>query len=43
MPDKKHMGEPESFGVILRWISDLLNLNIDIKRFMSTIPSRPKY
>ncbi|KAI0174872.1 Alpha/Beta hydrolase protein [Pestalotiopsis sp. NC0098] len=43
VPDKKHMGEPESFGVILRWISDLLDLNIDIKRFMSTIPSRPKY
>ncbi|KAK6084409.1 hypothetical protein SCUP234_01791 [Seiridium cupressi] len=40
---KKHMGEPDSFFIILRWLSALLDIEIDIGRFMSTIPSRPKY
>lgn len=40
---KKHMGEPESFFIILEWFSKLLDIKIDIPQFMSTIPSKPKY
>lgn len=37
------MGEPESFSIILKWIFKLLDIEGDVGRFMSTIPSRPKY
>ncbi|KAI2616548.1 yellowish-green 1-like protein [Hypoxylon sp. NC1633] len=41
--DRKHMGEPESMSIILAWIFKLLDLPGDVGKFLSTIPSRPKY
>jgi hypothetical protein len=43
IPGKKHMGEPESFFIILRWIYDLLGSEGNPVDQMKTIPSRPKY
>lgn len=40
---KKHMGEPESFHVILRWIHDLLGLDGDIMAQLKALPTRIKY
>lgn len=41
--NKKHMGEPESFFVILPWLFKLFGIQSSPGEFMSTIPSRPKY
>lgn len=41
--NKKHMGEPESFHVILRWIHDLLGLDGDFMAQMRCLPTRTKY
>lgn len=41
--DRKHMGEPESFFVILRWLYALFGLEGNPADQMKTIPSRPKY
>ncbi|CAN8100973.1 unnamed protein product [Discula destructiva] len=41
--DKKHMGEPESFQVILKWIHDLLGLDGDVMTQLKSIPTRTKY
>ncbi|KAI0485299.1 yellowish-green 1-like protein [Xylariaceae sp. FL0804] len=44
VPDRKHMGEPESFFIILRWLFKLLDIKDgDPGKFMSTIPSKPQY
>ncbi|KAI3392129.1 hypothetical protein diail_6141 [Diaporthe ilicicola] len=40
---RKHMGEPESFFVILRWIHDLLGLDGDVPSQMKLLPSKTKY
>ena len=40
---KKHMGEPDSFFIILKWIYGLLGLQGDIMDQMKTIPFKPKY
>lgn len=40
---KKHMGEPEAFFIILEWIGKLFNIDLDVQKFMATIPFRPKY
>ncbi|GAB7360783.1 hypothetical protein MBLNU230_g0770t1 [Neophaeotheca triangularis] len=40
---KKHMGEPESFFVILPWLFKLFGIQSNPVEYMSTIPSRPKY
>lgn len=40
---RKHMGEPESFFVILRWIHGLLGLDGDVTAQMRLLPSRTKY
>lgn len=40
---RKHMGEPESFFIILRWIYDLFGLEGQPVDQMKTIPSKPKY
>ena len=40
---RKHMGEPESFFVILKWIYNLFGLEGNPGEQMRTIPSRPKY
>lgn len=39
----KHMGEPESFVVVLRWIYDLLGLQGDVMDQLATLPTRVKY
>lgn len=41
--NRKHMGEPESFFVILKWLYALLGLQGNPGEQMKTIPSRPKY
>lgn len=41
--DKKHMGEPESFLIILKWIHDLLGLDGNIMAQLKALPSRHKY
>ncbi|EME81192.1 uncharacterized protein MYCFIDRAFT_28051 [Pseudocercospora fijiensis CIRAD86] len=38
--DRKHMGEPESFFIILKWIYDLLGLQGNPADQMKTIPSK---
>lgn len=40
---KKHMGEPDSFFIILKWIYNVLGLQGDIMDQMKTLPSRSKY
>lgn len=41
--DRKHMGEPESFMIILRWLYDLFGIPGNPVDQMKTIPARPKY
>lgn len=41
--NRKHMGEPESFFIILQWLYDLFGLEGHPAEQMKTIPSRPKY
>ncbi|SMR54494.1 unnamed protein product [Zymoseptoria tritici ST99CH_3D1] len=43
VPGKKHMGEPESFFIILKWLYDLFGLEGNPADQLKTIPSRPKY
>ena len=43
MPNTKHMGEPQSFKIILQWIFKALNVPGDVGKFMSTLPFKPKY
>jgi pimeloyl-ACP methyl ester carboxylesterase len=40
---KKHMGEPGSFMVILRWIHGLLGLDGDIMHHIKLLPTKCKY
>ncbi|KAK3690415.1 yellowish-green 1-like protein [Podospora appendiculata] len=40
---KKHMGEPESFVVILKWIHGLLGLDGDVLHQLKLLPSQIKY
>ena len=40
---RPHMGEPESFVIILRWIHALLGLDGDIDSQLRGLPSRMKY
>ncbi|KAI0394720.1 alpha/beta-hydrolase [Xylariaceae sp. FL0594] len=39
----KHMGEPESFAIVLKWLFKLLGVDGDVGKFLSTIPFKPKY
>lgn len=43
VPARKHMGEPESFIIILTWLFSLFGIDSEPGEFMRTIPSRPKY
>ncbi|KLU87953.1 hypothetical protein MAPG_06943 [Magnaporthiopsis poae ATCC 64411] len=43
VPGIKHMGEPESFGIILRWLFQLLGVEGDVGKFMATIPFKPRF
>ncbi|TKX21521.1 heptaketide hydrolyase ayg1 [Elsinoe australis] len=40
---KKHMGEPESFGVILKWIYALFGIEKDPREQLKTLPFKAKY
>ncbi|KAK4933846.1 hypothetical protein LTR66_015864 [Elasticomyces elasticus] len=40
---KKHMGEPDSFFIILKWIYALLGLPGDVMDQVKTLPFKPKY
>lgn len=40
---KKHMGEPDSFFIILKWIHDLLRLDGDIMAQVRQLPFKAKY
>ena len=40
---RKHMGEPESFHIIMNWIYKLFGVEGSSVEHMKTIPSRPKY
>ncbi|KAK0716716.1 yellowish-green 1-like protein [Apiosordaria backusii] len=44
---RKHMGEPESFGVILEWIHGLWGLGVELSQFkkgiLGGLPFRAKY
>ncbi|KAF2457562.1 Alpha/Beta hydrolase protein [Lineolata rhizophorae] len=40
---KKHMGEPDSFIIILKWIYKLFGLNANPGQQLSSIPFQPKY
>ena len=40
---KKHMGEPDSFFIILKWIYALLGIEGNIMDQMKTLPFKPKY
>ncbi|KAI0970116.1 Alpha/Beta hydrolase protein [Xylaria arbuscula] len=39
----KHMGEPDSFVIILQWLFKLLEIPGDVNKFLSTIPFKAKY
>ncbi|KAI4870485.1 yellowish-green 1-like protein [Hypoxylon rubiginosum] len=43
VPGAKHMGEPESFSIILQWVFQLLGIQGNAGQFLSTIPFKPKY
>ncbi|KAI0387321.1 yellowish-green 1-like protein [Hypomontagnella monticulosa] len=43
VPKTKHMGEPQSFPIILKWIFELLDIQGDVGKFLSTLPFKPKY
>jgi hypothetical protein len=40
---KKHMGEPESFFIIIKWLYEVLGVKGDVGRQMQTLPFKPKY
>lgn len=39
----KHMGEPMSFFVIIRWLYALFGIESDVVKQMQTLPFKPKY
>lgn len=41
--DTKHMGEPMSFFIILRWLYKLFDIEADPVKQMQTLPFKPKY
>ncbi|KAL2126933.1 hypothetical protein VTI74DRAFT_11592 [Chaetomium olivicolor] len=40
---KKHMGEPDSFLVVLKWIHELFGLDGDIHHHLKLLPTKVKY
>lgn len=43
MPGIKHMGEPQSFVVIITWIYKLLGIDSDVRKQLATLPFKAKY
>ena len=42
VPNRKHMGEPESFSIILKWIYKLLGIEGNVIDFLKLLPFKPK-
>lgn len=43
VPGIKHMGEPESFFIILKWLYKLFGIQANPVKQMQTLPFKPKY
>jgi len=43
VPDRKHMGEPEAFFIILKWIYALFGIDANPVTQLQTRPVKPKY
>ncbi|KAE8843236.1 hypothetical protein HRS9139_02533 [Pyrenophora teres f. teres] len=43
VPGKKHMGEPDSFFLIIKWLYQLFGVKGNVGKFMATLPFKPKY
>lgn len=43
VPGIKHMGEPESFFIIMNWIYKLFGIKGNAGQQLSTMPFKPKY
>ena len=43
VPGKPHMGEPESFGIVLNWIYKLFGIRANPMDQIKTLPFQPKY
>ncbi|KAK5138084.1 hypothetical protein LTR08_005882 [Meristemomyces frigidus] len=41
--NRKHMGEPESFGIILNWIYQLFGIEAHLREQLKTLPAKFKY
>ncbi|KAK1752858.1 Alpha/Beta hydrolase protein [Echria macrotheca] len=41
--NRKHMGEPEAFFIIIQWIYQLFGMNADVSEQMRKMPSKMKY
>lgn len=41
IPNTKHMGEPESFKIILQWLYDLMGIDANPDSQLATLPFRP--
>lgn len=39
----KHMGEPASFFIIIKWLYKLFGIEADVVKQMQTLPFKPKY
>lgn len=40
---KKHMGEPDSFFIIIKWLYQLFGIDAQVGKQMATLPFKPKY
>lgn len=43
VPGTKHMGEPESFFVILNWLYKLFGVKGDALKQVQSLPFKPRY
>lgn len=43
VPGIKHMGEPQSFFIIMNWIYKLFGIKGNAGQQLSTMPFKPKY
>ena len=43
IPGIKHMGEPESFGVIIKWLYGVLGVQGNVRKQLMGLPFKPKY
>ena len=43
MKGRKHMGEPESFVIILKWLYKLFGIQAHPGEQLKTLPFKPRY